>query len=187
MLTHSNQLVGLILAAGKSSRMLVDKAFINYHEKPQFEYAANQLLPFVNKVIISGKENATYGNYEVVLDQKEFENNGPISGLLSALKFHPNASFFLLGCDYPYVSNESLKILNDNFLESNKSVCFLNNTNGYLEPLVAIYAAEDLKKLIPFWQSQQTSLRHFLESINPVILPVPQNNDILSIDTPKTI
>jgi molybdopterin-guanine dinucleotide biosynthesis protein A len=63
----------------------------------------------------------------------------------------------------------------------------LNNTNGYLEPLVAIYAAEDLKKLIPFWQSQQTSLRHFLESINPVILPVPQNNDILSIDTQKTI
>jgi molybdopterin-guanine dinucleotide biosynthesis protein A len=187
MLTHSNQLVGLILAAGKSSRMMVDKAFINYHEKPQFEYAANQLLPFVNNVIISGKENAAYGNYEVVLDQKEFENNGPISGLLSALKFYPDCSFFLLGCDYPYVSNESIKILKDNFLESNKSVCFINNANGYLEPLVAIYAAKDLKKLIDFWQSKQTSLRHFLASINPLILPAPHNKDILSIDTPKTI
>jgi len=185
MLTHSNQLVGLILAAGKSSRMTVDKAFVSYHEKPQFEHAANQLLPFVDKILISGKENTAYENYEVVLDQKEFQNNGPISGLLSALKFYPNASFFLLGCDYPYVSNESLKILNDTFLESNKSVCFINNTNGYLEPLVAIYSSEDLKKLIPFWQTKQTSLRHFLETINPVILPAPHNNDILSIDTPK--
>jgi molybdopterin-guanine dinucleotide biosynthesis protein A len=186
MFNHSNQLVGLILAAGKSSRMKVDKAFISYHEKPQFEHAANQLLPFANKVIISGKENAAYENYEVVLDQKEFQNNGPISGLLSALKFYPNASFFLLGCDYPYVSNESLKILNDKFLESNKSVCFINNTNGYLEPLVAIYSSEDLKKLMPFWQSKQTSLRYFLEFINPLILPAPHNNDILSIDTPIT-
>lgn len=185
MLTHSNQLVGLILAAGKSSRMKVDKAFVSYHDKPQFEHAANQLLPFVNKILISGKENAAYGNYEVVLDQKEFENNGPISGLLSALKFYPNASFFLLGCDYPYVSNESLKILNDTFLETNKSVCYINNTNGYLEPLVAIYSSEDLEKLFAFWQSKQTSLRHFLESINPVILQVPHKNDILSIDTPK--
>ena len=184
MLTHSNQLVGLILAAGKSSRMVVDKAFINYHEQPQFEHAANQLLPFVNKVIISGKENAAYGNYEVVLDQKEFKNNGPISGLLSAIKFYPNCSFFILGCDYPYLSNESLKILSDKFLETNKSVCFINNTNGYLEPLVAIYSAEDLKKIMPFWQSKQTSLRHFLEFINPLILPAPHNNDILSIDTP---
>lgn len=185
MLTHSNQLVGLILAAGKSSRMKVDKAFISYHDKPQFEHAANQLLPFVNKILISGKENAAYGNYDVVLDQKEFENNGPISGLLSALKFYPNASFFLLGCDYPYVSNKSLKILNDTFLESSKSVCYINNTNGYLEPLVAVYSSVDLKNLIPFWQTKQTSLRHFLESINPVILPAPYKNDILSIDTPK--
>jgi len=186
MFNHSNQLVGLILAAGKSSRMKVDKAFISYHEKPQFEHAANQLLPYINKVIISGKESTVYGNFEILIDQKEFQNNGPISGLLSALKFYPNASFFLLGCDYPYVSNESLKILNDKFLESNKSVCFINNTNGYLEPLVAIYSSEDLKKLMPFWQSKQTSLRHFLEFINPLILPAPHNNDILSIDTPIT-
>jgi molybdopterin-guanine dinucleotide biosynthesis protein A len=187
MLTHSNQLIGLILAAGKSSRMKVDKAFINYHDKPQFEYAANQLLPFVDNVIISGKENTTYGIFEVVLDQQEFENNGPIGGLLSAMKFYPNCSFFLLGCDYPYLSNESLKILKDNFLKSNKSVCFMNNTNGYLEPLVAIYNSEDLKKLYHFWQSKQTSLRHFLEFINPLILPTPHINDILSIDTPKNI
>lgn len=185
MFIHSNQLIGLILAAGNSSRMKVDKAFINYHEKPQFDYAANQLLPFVDKVIISGKENTTYGNFEVVIDQQEFKNNGPISGLLSALEFYPNASFFLLGCDYPYVSNELLKILKDKFLESNKSVCFINDSNVYLEPLVAIYSSEDLKKLIPFWQSKQTSLRHFLESTNPVILPSPQNNEILSVDTPK--
>lgn len=186
MLTHSNQLIGLILAAGKSSRMKVDKAFINYHEKPQFEHAANQLMPFVNKILISGRENASYDNFEVVLDQIEFENNGPISGLLSAIKFYPNCSFFLLGCDYPYVSNEALKILSNKFLETNKSVCFINNANDFLEPLVTIYSAEDLKNLFPFWQSKQTSLRHFLESINPVILPAPKYNEILSVDTPKT-
>ena len=186
MLSHSNQLIGLILAAGKSSRMKVDKAFINYHEKPQFEYAANQLLPFVDNVIISGKENITYGNFKVVPDQQEFENNGPIGGLLSAMKFYPDCSFFLLGCDYPYLSNESLKILKVNFLESKKSVCFLNNINGYLEPLVAIYSSQDLKKLMPFWQSKQTSLRHFLDLINPLILTAPHNNEILSIDTPIT-
>jgi molybdopterin-guanine dinucleotide biosynthesis protein A len=185
MFNHSNQLIGLILAAGKSSRMKVDKAFINYHDKPQFEYAANQLLSLVNKVIISGKENTNYGNFEVVLDQQDFENNGPIGGLLSAIKIYPASSFFILGCDYPYVSNDSLKILNDKFLETNKSICFMNNDNGYLEPLVAIYSSEDLKKLFAFWQSKQTSLRHFLEFINPVILQMPHKNDILSIDTPK--
>ena len=185
MFTPSNQLIGLILAAGKSSRMRVDKAFIIYHDKPQFEHAAIQLMPFVNKILVSGKENTHYGNLDVVIDQKEYVNNGPISGLLSALKLYPNASFFILGCDYPFLSIESLRILKDKFLETNNSVCFMNSTNGYLEPLVAIYYSEDLKKIIPFWQSKQTSLRHFLESINPVILPAPQNSEILSIDTPN--
>ena len=187
MVNLSYQFIGLILAAGKSSRMKVDKAFVRYHDQPQFEYAANQLMPFVEEVFISGKENNDYGNFEVIFDQKEFENNGPISGLLSAFQLYPNCSIFLLGCDYPYLSIEVLKLLNDKFLESKKSVCFMNNTNGYLEPLVAIYTADDLKKLMDFWQSKQTSLRHFLESINPLILPAPHNNDILSIDIPTTL
>jgi molybdopterin-guanine dinucleotide biosynthesis protein A len=45
-------------------------------------------------------------------------------------------------------------------------VCYLNPETGYAEPLLAIYEVSAIKKLLPYFQSGQTSLLHFLKSIS---------------------
>lgn len=180
-------MVGLILAAGKSSRMNSDKAFLNYHDLPQFEFAANQLQEFVKTVIINGRPKLLYSNFQVVIDKPQYANHGPMSGLLTVSEKYPSNDIFLLGCDYPQLTKKSLEILYDTFVKIDKSVCFLNTDSGYVEPLIAIYHHRDLLKLKSYFQSNQTSLRYFIQNINAEIIHAPNHFELISFDEPRNV
>ena len=44
---------GLVIAGGKSTRMQQDKAMIQYHGMPQYQYVYNILQPFCSETFIS--------------------------------------------------------------------------------------------------------------------------------------
>lgn len=176
--------MGVVLAAGKSTRMKTDKSFIHYHHLPQYEYVAQQLSQFCNGVCINGHPKKYDTQFKVFLDDPEYQQNGPISGVLSASKNFPDQSLFILACDYPFLTTETLKILYDNFISDKKTVCFRNLESQFIEPLIAIYHLNDLKKLLEFYNSGQTSLLCFLKSINAVILDCNTSKELLSVDEP---
>lgn len=177
-------IMGVVLAAGKSTRMETDKAFIQYNQLPQYEYVAQQLSPFCEEVLINGQSKYYETQFQVFEDDSKFKENGPIGGLLTASEKFPANSIFVVACDYPFLTQASLKVLFDTFVLSQKTVCFRNSESQFIEPLIAIYHVSDLMKLIEFYNSGQTSLRVFLTLINAVILDCNSNRELLSIDAP---
>lgn len=175
--------IGIVLAAGKSSRMKADKAFIQYHNLPQYLHVANSLSTLCSQVYINGSANYPQANF-VFQDLDMYQNNGPIGGVLSAMSLFPNLSLFVHAIDYPFLNSETLKSLHQHFLSSNKTVCFRHPESFFLEPLIAIYHKDDLPKLHDFYNSGQSSLRHFLASINPLILNHASATELTSVDEP---
>lgn len=182
--SQKNSMIGVVLAAGKSTRMKTDKAFIKYHQLPQYEYVANELRQFCDPVYINGQPKQYQSNFSLFEDDPEFENNGPLSGVLSVIKRFPGNSLFIHACDYPYITTNSLAQLFNAFLEHQKTVCFRNTSTQIIEPLIAIYHVNDLMKLVEFYNSGQTSLRVFLTTINALILDNHQSRELLSVDAP---
>lgn len=182
--SQNHSIVGVVLAAGKSTRMKTDKAFLKYHQKPQYEYVAQELKQFCDQVYINGNAKHYHSIFKVFEDDSELKNHGPISGVLSAKKRFPGNSLFIHACDYPYITTNSLAKLFNAFLEHQKTICFRNTSSQFIEPLIAIYHENDLIKLVEFYNNGQTSLRVFLTSINAVILDNIDNAELLSVDEP---
>ncbi len=179
-----NSLIGLVLAAGESKRMKTDKAFLTYHHLPQYLHAANMLSEFCDKTLISGKSIQYTNEFEVIVDDRSFQNNGPMGGVLTALNQYPTASFFILGVDYPFLQHHNLETLYQNFKTCQKSVCFRHPVSKIIEPLIAIYHRSDLSSLQNFYNQKQTSMQHFLSQINPLILETATAKELTSVDEP---
>ncbi|MES2654883.1 MAG: NTP transferase domain-containing protein [Bacteroidota bacterium] len=185
-INKQNELIGLVLCGGKSTRMHTDKAFINYHEKEQVYYLADKMKLLSSSVFIAC--NATQKekiseHYKTICDSATFENTGPIAAILTALSHYPTHSFLVLACDYPLLTLTDILKLKSAFLSTQKSVSFYNEETGFREPLLAIYHAHDLQKLLSFYESENTSLQHFLNEIDAVKVKPTDLKAIKSIDT----
>ena len=176
-------LMGLLIAGGQSSRMGKDKALIEYHGMPQWQYVEQQLGRYCSSTIIN-RNDARLTNKNLMNDSADFSGHGPISGLLTAVSEYPDKSFFVMGVDYPLVKSETLNDLLQTYRIRNQSVCFKNPISDMLEPLCAIYHSNDLKHIFDWFNNGNDSLRRFLESRNPIILKPTSIGELKSFDTP---
>lgn len=182
----NNNLIGLILCGGKSTRMQTDKAFIQYHQMPQAYYLYNQIKPVCSEVYLSCnqmQELQIDKAYQSIIDDVKYKNSGPIAAILSAMEIYQNKSFLVLACDYPLLTNDDIIKLKNNWEFENNSVSFYNNETNFREPLLAIYHQKDLLKLANFYKDENTSLQYFLNEINAIKIQAISNKNLTSIDT----
>ncbi len=90
-------MMGVVLAGGKSSRMLQPKALLQHPFHPQqtlLDYAIELLLDVgCSKVIVSGEE---FGGVKDLFPEK-----GPLSGIFSAIKDCCSEQFLIIPVDMP--------------------------------------------------------------------------------------
>lgn len=181
-----NKLTGLVLCGGKSARMGSDKAFLTYHKKPQYLHVADMLSLVCKEVFISCnhlQKPILSTDYQHIADSATFANSGPIGGLLSAFEVIKDNAIFVVGCDYPYFTENDMMAIaasrNSNFLTTS----YLNLESGFTEPLLAIYEKECAEKLLSFFNNGETSLRHFIQTVPSKSIYTLTKN-ITSIDKP---
>jgi len=75
---------------------------------------------------------------------KHQENIGPAAGLLAAHAMLPEATFLVLGCDYPLLPPSALQQLSLEYIAP--VTCFVNDS-GFAEPLIAVWGPEALERL----------------------------------------
>lgn len=80
----------------------------------------------------------------VCIFDNQDQNIGPAAGLLAAHAMFPNASFLILGCDYPLLPPAALEQL---IVEYVPPVTCFSNEERFSEPLIAVWAPEALETL----------------------------------------
>ncbi|MFM9945339.1 MAG: NTP transferase domain-containing protein [Bacteroidia bacterium] len=180
------KLYGLVVCGGQSSRMGTDKSLLQYHDLPQRYYLYNLLDPLCDKVFLScNKHQAAEINefYNLIIDIPDYFNIGPIAALLSAYRQFPEASFLVIGCDYPFIKENDLKKLVANRDVKKQAVYYFNPESNFEEPLLAIYENSCLPILLENFEKGNFSLRHFLKSINSEKIYPESLESLTSVDT----
>lgn len=179
-------LLFVIACGGNSSRMGVDKSLIFYHELPQRYH----LYSLINKagfnvcLSVNTKQSASIRpEYRYVIDHSDYNEHGPVSGLLSVHEEYPNHAIFYIGCDYPALVLSDLLILENNRESEYEAIASSDEPYTFPEPLLCIYEPEILVRILNNFNHNKFSLMESLAGSKTLL--VKSRNAIRSIDTPE--
>jgi molybdopterin-guanine dinucleotide biosynthesis protein MobB len=147
---EATPLYGLVLAGGQSRRMGTDKGAMLLEGKTLVERSFKTLSTVCSEVFIScrqeqGNEPHLYP-YRKIFDT--FLDWGPLSGLMSAHRAHPTASWLVMACDMPLVDQSLLLQLLNNRSHYKFATCLLHPETNLPEPLVCLYEPKAFPRLL---------------------------------------
>ena len=180
-----NSLYGLVACGGESARMGRDKSILDYYGVSQYEHVYKLLLPFCEKVFLSCNESqaATIpAIFPLIIDLPEYKNTGPIAGLASAFTQYPEASFLMLGCDYPFLGGAEIEQLINARDPQYKAVSYSVSEEFY-EPLMTVYERDISQHLNENISEKQYSLNQLLKQVKAKIVVSERPERLQSVDT----
>lgn len=174
MKEHQN-ITGIILAGGKSTRIGTDKAFIKLNGITFIEHITKSISPFVNEIIIVS-DNAAYDKLGYKRVEDLIKDSGPLAGLYTGLHYSKTAYNLVLSCDVPLLNDRVLNTLIDG-IDGTSEVIQLKSLDRTI-PLVAIYKKECVTKCLELLNKGERRLRAFVNQLNTKTITLKSDLDI---------
>ncbi len=165
-----SDIIGVILAGGKSSRMGTNKSFLKFGNQTIIEPIAELMKSIFTDVIIITNATDEYKFLNLPLYEDIYKWKGPLAGIHSALIHSITEKIFILSCDVPLMTKEMIQYLVD--YKSEKQIVFCEAA-GYHQPLVGIYSKEILSEIEKFISDNEMgdkSFHQFLKNIDAEII-----------------
>lgn len=188
---------GLVLVGGKSTRMGTDKSELNYHGKSQKE-AAKELLEnnnletyySVQSIVFALDDNKDENVISSAAEKSQneipdvFLNLGPFGGICSAFQKDPNAAWFVLATDVPFVSEEIIQLLLKHRNPSKVATAIKGKSKEFVEPLITIYEPKAYPILLQYLAQGYSCPRKVLINSDVEIVEI-DDAFIRNINTPE--
>ena len=140
------ELTGIILAGGKSSRMGKDKGLCEFNGKALVAYAIETLKPLCGHLIISANHfPEKYAQYGIPVISDEIKDIGPMGGIYTCLKQSSTQHNLILSCDTPFVGTILLKHLLQQV--GNEQIVTPAHHTFLVEPLSSYYSTNVLDEI----------------------------------------
>ncbi|MCI2229288.1 NTP transferase domain-containing protein [Polaribacter sp. MSW13] len=171
---------GLVLIGGKSTRMGTDKSELDYFGKPQKEFAkelleSNNLKTFYSVQNLSEKENEI---------SDKFINLGPFGGICSAFQKDPNAAWFVLATDVPFVNERIIQLILKHRNPSKVATAIKGKGKEFVEPLITIYEPKAYPVLLQYLAQGYSCPRKMLINSDVEIVEI-EDAFIRNVNTPE--
>ncbi|MGB1869353.1 MAG: molybdenum cofactor guanylyltransferase MobA [Porticoccaceae bacterium] len=181
---------GVILAAGKSSRMgSVNKAQASLGGRSLLETVVARIKPQVERLLING-DPALCGDQAVADKVEGFQ--GPLAGLYSALcsdQLSTAEYLLLVPCDGPFVPSNLAAELYANTVQVSTDIACVRY-QGVAQPTFSLWH----KRLLPqvqqaLLEEQQGGFKPLLQRLETVYVdwPEQQPNPFFNINTPEDL
>ena len=162
---------GLLLVGGKSTRMGSDKSELVFRDDLSQKDRGIELLASVcDKVMISVRDDLDVSNNTIV---DAFGEIGPLGAIASAQQTDPSATWLVLACDLPLLEKAHLQTLTDSRDPSSDTTYFTSSTDGFPEPLCAIWEPSSIKTVRSAIDAGKRCPRSILKKLNGKALPSP--------------
>lgn len=180
----SQEVTGVIMAGGKSSRMGTDKGLLLYQGKPLSQYAVDVLKPFCTEILIS-TQNEEYARFGLPLVPDEIPGCGPIGGIYSALKASKTSFLLILGCDMPRISSHTIEKLLSHIGNYD---CVIPLVASKPEPLCAVYSKKLLNRIACNIKKGEFALYRLIKNSNTFFVDFENNlSEFTNINTPDEL
>lgn len=140
-----------LLIGGRSSRMGRPKHLIEADNGLTWiENTVNLLQPFAEELVLSGAGEVPDVLSSITRISDVPDLQGPMTGLLAAMRWNPDSCWLLLACDMPCISPEAIEWLLSTRTPNSWGTVPRLKEDGLLEPLLALYepqAKEYLEEL----------------------------------------
>ena len=190
---YAPPLKSLILVGGKSQRMGIDKAALNYHGKPQSQFLVDILRgcntpPHVScraEQAVDFMRNLAAEDVPIIADT--FLELGPFGAILSAFRHDPNAAWLVVACDLPLLDAETLAFLIKNRNLSAVATAFKSpqSEDSFPEPLITIWEPRAYPILLSFLAQGISCPRKVLINSDIELLNAPNIEALMNVNTPE--
>ena len=133
------QLLALVLVGGKSKRMGRSKALLEMNGKTALERVVSVVAPFADRVVLGGSGPVPDSLVELERLDDAPGVEGPLAGILAAIRREPEARWLVLPCDLPLIQPDAVKWLLAQSCAGFDAVFPRLDAGPEYEPLFAIY------------------------------------------------
>jgi molybdopterin-guanine dinucleotide biosynthesis protein A len=157
--TSAGEVTAFILAGGKSARMGVDKAFVDFDGRTLLARVLDVARSVTSDVRIVGSHEK-FGAFAPVVEDV-FRECGPLGGIHAALRASPAELNLMLAVDTPFVPELLLRYLIDHARSTPEARVVVPRAGGRWQPLCAIYRRD-------FADAAENALRAGCNRIDPL-------------------
>ncbi len=136
-----NDITGVILAGGASSRMKTEKAFLKFENSDFIQQAANLMCSVFKEVIIITNTPDKYKFLNLLIFEDIYKKKGPLAGIHSALSNSNTDRIFIIPCDMPFISAKFINSIIDYPTKLPVVIC---KTKNFIHAQIGIYSKEIL-------------------------------------------
>jgi len=139
-----NDITGIILCGGRSSRMQTNKALLKLGDKTIIEIILSEMKKVFSKVILSANECDDFSFLNIPIVKDIQVNRGPLSGIYSSLKNSNTSKNFIVTCDLPLINSKIIEYISK--FESDKKI-IVPSIKGKPQRLFGFYNKSVLTKI----------------------------------------
>ncbi len=179
------QVTGIILAGGNSSRMGFDKGLADFRGKPLIQYSIEILQQLSSRIIISTNSSA-YGHLGFPIQGDILPGAGPMGGIYSSLLSSETEHNLVMSCDTPFVTPALMQQILEN--AEGYQVVLPSSKPGFMEPLIGYYNKNNTTAMLGFIEGGNLKLIDYIETTLYRVVPVYREPDqFININTPEDL
>ena len=128
-----NNILGVVLAGGKSQRFGQDKSQVKLQDKILINYILSEIIDVFQETLIIANDSIDYMKSEKISITKDFKSNlGPLGGVLTGMKWvkenKKNYKWIsTFPSDTPFFTKKELNYFYENIKENKSKLFFIKN------------------------------------------------------------
>lgn len=178
----------VIIAGGKNSRYGgFHKSFLRIEDEFLIDKNIKLLSQIFGNIFVIANKPDIYHGYNFKIHEDIHKDIGPMGGIHSALSHTQKDAIFAFSCDMPYLSQETIIKIYEEYKKSKAMICVPRNL-GRFEPLHAIYS----KQLVDVIEDQIIKARDFslqaiIKNNYTAIVEINNPRHFININSPEDL
>jgi len=174
---NKQDVTGIILAGGKSSRMGKEKGLMEYAGKSLIRYSIEALEGICSQIVI-GANSSHFEELGYPVQKDIFPDIGPMGGIYSCLHRSETEHNLVLPCDTPGITSTVMEVLLKE--SAGYRIVIPCSKPGLPEPLIGYYHKNNAAGLLSFIKNGKYRLIDYIETALVKTIPIYKRADIFT-------
>jgi len=189
-----NNILGVVLAGGKSQRFGKDKSQVKLQDKLLIDYVLKEIIDEFNETLIIANSSINFMQSKKISITRDFQSGlGPLGGVLTAMKWikEKNKKYEWISTfpvDTPFFTKKELKFFYDN-IDINKNKLFFIKNKNTRHNIFGLWSLDLMEKLEKDLTKGERKVEVWADSVgvSAVNIDYKKSHPFFNINTKKDL